>query len=214
MAGYVDYLFFNTKKGTREMNANELADVFDTYAEPHDWGKQAATMLRQQQAEMEELEKENTDLRYLIATKLEQQNGISLNSMAHPITNTPEPSYEIDLDKLETIEIDLPSPEPVAWMIQYKDRHKFVFEKPTYSEHILACEPLYTHQRPHNTVLVPCDKLTEMQAEIEALKKHNEELQKACVDSLVWVMGNGVYCSLDIEVILKNVLGSEWEDYK
>jgi len=27
-------------------------------------------------------------------------------------------------------------------------------------------------------------------------------------------MGNGGYCSLDIEVILKNVLGSEWEDYK
>ena len=63
--------------------------------------------------------------------------------------------------------------EPVAWMIQYKDRHKFVFEKPTYSEHILACEPLYTHQyeRPHNTVLVPCDKLAEMQAEIETLKQ-------------------------------------------
>ena len=37
------------------MNANELADVFDTYAEPHDWGKQAATMLRQQQAEIEAL---------------------------------------------------------------------------------------------------------------------------------------------------------------
>ena len=33
--------------------------------------------------------------------------------------------------------------------------------------------PLYTHQyeRPHNTVLVPCDKLAEMQAEIEALKQ-------------------------------------------
>ena len=32
--------------------------------------------------------------------------------------------------------------------------------------------PLYTHQyeRPHNTVLVPCDKLAEMQAEINALK--------------------------------------------
>ena len=31
---------------------------------------------------------------------------------------------------------------------------------------------LYTHQyeRPHNTVLVPCDKLAEMQAEIEELK--------------------------------------------
>ena len=56
--------------------------------------------------------------------------------------------------------------------------------------------------------------LRQKQAEIEALKKHNEELQKACVDSLVWVMGNGVYCSLDIEVILKNVLGSEWKDYK
>ena len=56
--------------------------------------------------------------------------------------------------------------------------------------------------------------LRQKQAEIEALKKHNEELQKACVDSLVWVMGNGGYCSLDIEVILKNVLGNEWEDYK
>ena len=32
--------------------------------------------------------------------------------------------------------------EPVAWLVQYKDRHKFVFEKPTV---ILACEPLYTH---------------------------------------------------------------------
>ena len=30
------------------MNANELADVFDTYGEPHDWGKQAQAMLRQQ----------------------------------------------------------------------------------------------------------------------------------------------------------------------
>ena len=34
--------------------------------------------------------------------------------------------------------------------------------------------PLYTHEyeRPHNTVLVPCDKLAEMQAEIETLKAH------------------------------------------
>ena len=87
------------------MNAKEFAHELE----------KAASFIRQQQAEMEELEKENTDLRYLIATKLEQQDGISLNSMAHPITNTPEPSYEIDPDKLETIEIDLPSPEPVAW---------------------------------------------------------------------------------------------------
>ena len=43
------------------MNANELADVFDTYAEPHDWGKQAATMLRQQQAEIKALKKSCLD---------------------------------------------------------------------------------------------------------------------------------------------------------
>ena len=55
--------------------------------------------------------------------------------------------------------------EPVAWM---DEDENVVFEK---------CKaypiPLYTHQyeRPHNTVLVPCDKLAEMQAEINALKK-------------------------------------------
>lgn len=40
--------------------------------------------------------------------------------------------------------------------------------------------PLYTHQyeRPHNTVLVPCDKLAEMQAKIEALKAENKVLRK------------------------------------
>ena len=40
--------------------------------------------------------------------------------------------------------------EPVAWMVQYKDRHKFVSEEPLYSEHILACEPLYTHSAEHD----------------------------------------------------------------
>ena len=40
------------------MNANELADVFDTYAELHDWGKQAATMLRQQQEEIKDLKQQ------------------------------------------------------------------------------------------------------------------------------------------------------------
>ena len=39
------------------MNANELADEFDTYAEPHDWGKQAQAMLRQQQAKIAEQER-------------------------------------------------------------------------------------------------------------------------------------------------------------
>ena len=66
--------------------------------------------------------------------------------------------------------------EPVAWMLADKEaehirsimavQHDFVPE---------GCVeiPLYTHQyeRPHNTVLVPCDKLAEMQAEINALKK-------------------------------------------
>ncbi len=118
----------------------------------YDWCPEAETrlkeqhdLIRQQQAEMEELEKENTDLRYLIATKLEQQDGISLNSMAHPITNTPEPSYEIDPDKLETIEIDLPSPEPVAWIDEI---NTFVLDK-DYKQFPKSLQngmiPLYTH---------------------------------------------------------------------
>ena len=40
------------------MNANELANEFDTYAEPHDWGKQAQAMLRQQQAEIKDLKQQ------------------------------------------------------------------------------------------------------------------------------------------------------------
>jgi hypothetical protein len=34
-------------------------------------------------------------------------DGITLNSMAHPETNSPEPSYEIDSNKIETIEVDI-----------------------------------------------------------------------------------------------------------
>ena len=121
------------------MNANELAEDLE--------GAKLVIlrlneMLRQQQAEMDELEKENTDLRYLIATKLEQQDGISLNSMSHPITNTPEPSYEIDPDKLETIEIDLPSLEPVAWM-PIQSKHTRIQEtKPDDEQNWI---PLYLH---------------------------------------------------------------------
>jgi hypothetical protein len=36
------------------MTANELADKFNTYDEPHDWGIQAQAMLRQQEAELNE----------------------------------------------------------------------------------------------------------------------------------------------------------------
>ena len=56
--------------------------------------------------------------------------------------------------------------EPVAWM-DYLE-HSDVYDLNVSGRGI----PLYTHQdeRPHNTVLVPCDKLAEMQAEIEDLK--------------------------------------------
>jgi len=121
------------------MNANELAEIIQHLENAKYVGaSKAAIMLRAQQEQIEELEKENTDLRYLIATKLEQQDGISLNSMAHPITNTPEPSYEIDPNKLETIEIDLPSPKPVAWMSDES------FEVSTLNIGRFSI-PLYTH---------------------------------------------------------------------
>ena len=55
MVGYVDYLFFNTKKGTREMNANELADAMQYQRTDAEMVKQAVIMLRQQQAEIEAL---------------------------------------------------------------------------------------------------------------------------------------------------------------
>jgi hypothetical protein len=39
-----------------------------------------------------------------------------------------------------------PEPEPVAWLIQYSDRHEFVWgKKPVFlSATVLAVEPLYT----------------------------------------------------------------------
>ena len=55
--------------------------------------------------------------------------------------------------------------EPVAWID--KNTGKPRMEGFIQTDHDI---PLYTQQRPHNTVLVPCDKLAEMQAEIEALK--------------------------------------------
>ena len=55
--------------------------------------------------------------------------------------------------------------EPVAWID--KNTGKPRMEGFIQTDYDI---PLYTQQRPHNTVLVPCDKLAEMQAEIEALK--------------------------------------------
>ena len=59
--------------------------------------------------------------------------------------------------------------EPVAWRSKDTDGHWSIYQAP-----VEGSEPLYTHQyeRPHNTVLVPCDKLAEMQAEIALLKFH------------------------------------------
>ena len=63
--------------------------------------------------------------------------------------------------------------EPVAWMVKYKGKHDFTFYKPVSHDDAVVI-PLYTHQyeRPHNTVLVPCDKLAEMQAELDSLRKN------------------------------------------
>ena len=55
--------------------------------------------------------------------------------------------------------------EPVAWID--KNTGKPRMEGFIQTDHDI---PLYTQQRPHNTVLVPCDKLAEMQAEINRLK--------------------------------------------
>ena len=60
--------------------------------------------------------------------------------------------------------------QPVAWMNKTATSWVSTFIHPeTEPDEWIA---LYTHEyeRPHNTVLVPCDKLAEMQAEIEELK--------------------------------------------
>ena len=116
------------------MNANELANLLEVDS----WYKlvtreEIATMLRQQQAEIEALKQ------IIDANNLNQNIGQFVK----------------------------PTNEPVAWM----DDLSFFTEQP---DDMDGVTPLYTHQyeRPHNTVLVPCDKLAEMQAEIETLKAH------------------------------------------
>jgi hypothetical protein len=50
------------------MNANELADLLEHGAYPVGTREQAATMLRQQQAEIEALKAENSHLKYEISS--------------------------------------------------------------------------------------------------------------------------------------------------
>lgn len=63
--------------------------------------------------------------------------------------------------------------KPVAWIGKPELQFGFTDTRVTNEKENWDDIPLYTHQyeRPHNTVLVPCDKLAEMQAEIEVLKK-------------------------------------------
>ena len=76
--------------------------------------------------------------------------------------------------------------EPVAWID--KNTGKPRMEGFIQTDHDI---PLYTHQyeRPHNTVLVPCDKLAEMQAKLALLKAHpvkeltDEEIEECFAES-------------------------------
>ena len=143
------------------MNANELADEFKE--ENNDWnednlrhwGKQTEAMLRQQQAEIEALK--NGKIRAY-------NNGVE--DGRKPDTNN----------------------KPVAWIsVLGVDLigQKFTDVRVSLTKTDVASIPLYTHQyeRPHNTVLVPCDKLAEMQAEIKDLKaklQFHEAMDNQC----------------------------------
>jgi hypothetical protein len=41
--------------------------------------------------------------------------------------------------------------EPVAWLVQYQDRHEFRWSKPEHLYEALACIPLYTHPLDEST---------------------------------------------------------------
>jgi hypothetical protein len=40
--------------------------------------------------------------------------------------------------------------EPVAWLVQYPDRHEFRWKKPEHLYEAIGCEPLYTHPNEHD----------------------------------------------------------------
>ena len=63
--------------------------------------------------------------------------------------------------------------EPVAW-IDPRELDMAVSTSVTKNKQFDTDIPLYTHQyeKPHNTVLVPCDKLAEMQNRIAELEKY------------------------------------------
>ena len=71
--------------------------------------------------------------------------------------------------------------KPVAWMVTIENDTEFFIDEKWSKKHAIFHKvdaiPVYTHQyeRPHNTVLVPCDKLAEMQAELAILRKAQEK---------------------------------------
>ena len=149
------------------MNANELADALFTvenyYTEPQDEVliSQAATMLRQQQAEInnwkDQYQRLNENLEMWKDGHFKQQAEIEVLKQIIDANNL---SQNIG-------QFVKAANKPVAWT----DGKGNYFDKNSFFP-VNDLIPLYTHQyeRPHNTVLVPCDKLAEMQAEIEALK--------------------------------------------
>ena len=40
--------------------------------------------------------------------------------------------------------------KPVAWLVQYPDRHEFRWKKPEHLYEAIGCEPLYTHPNEHD----------------------------------------------------------------
>jgi hypothetical protein len=64
--------------------------------------------------------------------------------------------------------------EPVAWLVQYKDRHEFRWSKPEHLFEALAFEPLYTH---------PVKKLTD--EEIEGIARANVDGHSS-MEQLKW----------------------------
>ena len=83
--------------------------------------------------------------------------------------------------------------EPVAWLVQYKDRHEFRWSKPEHLFEALACEPLYTHPVKELTdediakvvhelnqkANTPERWVTAMQIGAETIIKLRDELRKA-----------------------------------
>ena len=108
--------------------------------------------MNKQQAEIEALKKNNKEL-HAIAQRMAMAESDARKSL----------QWFKDAKERQS--------EPVAWM--NKTARSWVSTFIILKLNLMKWIPLYTHQyeRPHNTVLVPCDKLAEMQAEIEALKQ-------------------------------------------